>query len=139
MEYTLVVPTKQAVFDLWAANPTLAAVQVSYGLPRDYEEERLLILDAEIDQDWLANGRTREERFTVDCLLTTMTGGRTQREADDRAHELLKVVGDILRNDHTLGGLVLVAELKPKRLNTAPTEEGYAAEFEFGVAVRAVV
>lgn len=138
-DYTKVEEAKDTLVAMFAAAPGLAGIQVSYGVPRDLEQERLVVGGADIDQEWEAFARTREERFSIEFWLTIIQPGDSQREATQRARDLLRVVGQVVRDDHTLGGLVLVAELKPRRLNETPTDEGYASEFEGVIACRAIV
>jgi hypothetical protein len=65
--------------------------------------------------------------------------GLSQRQATERAFELLAVIEDVLRTSPDLGlGVELtVAEIATPRLREGPDAEGYAAVVTVGVGVRA--
>jgi hypothetical protein len=133
---------KAALFDLLSAAAWPApAPTVSYGWARDIDREVVMIggtVDEE--QTWASFGpRRRDETYRLKFVVQVTRPGLSQRQATERAFELLAVIEDTLRTTPDLGlGIELtVAELADPRLREGPDTEGYAAVIEAGVAIRA--
>lgn len=114
---------------------------VSYGWPREIDREVVMVGGTtEGEQSWVAFGpRRRDESYRLQVAVQVLRPGLTQREATERAFELLAVVEAELRAhpDLGLGPELIVAELAVPRLREGPDPEGYAAVVTAGVGVRA--
>lgn len=115
--------------------------QVTYGWPRDEQRELVAVVGtSERSEQTTAalGGRSRNEDYGLQVIITVQNPGLTQQQATERAFELLGVVEDVLRDDPTLGlGGLFVAEIDQPDLREAPAAEGYVAQVLARVRVRA--
>jgi len=114
---------------------------VSYGWPRDIDRELVMIGGtADGEQRWTSFGpRRRDEEYRIEVAVQVIRPGLSQRQATERAFELLAVIEAELRElpDLGLGVELIVAELAVPRLREGPETEGYAALVTAGVGIRA--
>lgn len=85
--------------------------------------------------------RRREERYTIRVACSSSRGGDDQKAVRDRAFALMALVETGVRDDPTLGGAVMVAQIAGSidliqtDAETAP--DGVFAEVSFDVSVQA--
>ena len=78
------------------------------------------------------------EFYRLDVIVQVIGPGLSQRQATERAFELLGVFELAVRDDPTLGlPDVIVAEIAQPRLNEGAVEGGSGAVVRSGVAIRA--
>lgn len=136
---------KAALVDLLTAAPNLGGatppVQVSYGfLPRDVERETIVVGNINWDTDeWFPLGaQKRNEVYGVSVYVFAQVPGGTQKEATERALELMAEIETLLQvpANITLAGIQwLSTELV--QVSEAPYDEGHQAMAEASVLVRA--
>ncbi|MEZ5236812.1 MAG: hypothetical protein R2749_29585 [Acidimicrobiales bacterium] len=114
--------------------------QISFGIPRTIEREAIVVGGTtNSDQDWsLLGGRRRQEDYYLQLWINVEH--TTQREATERAVEILGVVETALRATPNLGGVLPVgqwAEIRNPLLTEGPGTESYEAEISFDIHVKA--
>lgn len=114
--------------------------QISFGIPRTIEREAIVVGGTtNSDQDWsLLGGRRRQEDYYLQLWINVEH--TTQREATERAVEILGVVETALRATPNLGGVLPVgqwAEIRNPLLTEGPGSESYEAEISFDIHVKA--
>ena len=151
MSFTSTIPyATDALEDLFArtfANEgvTGGAVQVSQGLPRNTERERVQVGDIDnAAQDWAAFGlNDRDERYQIDNWII-VEKLPTLRDAKDRAFTLLAVAEEALRVDDPLllRQVYDIFEVDISGILTArggAQEEGFGYEIQFAVRIVAAI
>lgn len=132
---------KGALFDLLDATAALVDVAVGYGwLPSKPNEAIWFGGSAEWDLEWATLGleHRRDERYTLELTIETVRPNMSQREADQRADELLDAVGEVLLPRPTVSldfGQVLDLQLvvRPGGHTPGPFEGTHFSRIEAGV------
>ncbi len=117
---------------------------LSYGVPRDPWPRELIMLSStrETSQTWGPSStaiKRRDESYTLLCFVFASTPGSSQREATERAYELVAVIEQLIRpTNQTLSVPgVLWVEFAAGDLVEAPGTDGYEAVVECELRVRA--
>lgn len=128
----------------------LAAVQVSYGVPTNSEQDNVVLAGtADWDQEWAALGNLpRDERYTLELFIEAAAKGRSQQEAVEKAFDMLAVIEDLMRPTdengravlpHVTGLLagaqVLNFEMRFRSQTDTSLAEGRGAQIHAGVRV----
>jgi hypothetical protein len=138
-----------AAIDAIVAALKAAGLQVWDGpvLTGDYEDAVFIGYDAYPDvveqrsagstQTWAGLGqRARDEDIVISCAVVTLTGDTdtTWKPARDKAFAMLETVGQVLRNDPSLGlPPPSVAELEPGDYFEETSPAGYQCRIAFQI------
>lgn len=147
MAGTLAFDVKDALVDKLKLEPALAAmaadeaITYGYGVFGAGGRPRQSIWVGEIEWDdevSVGLGQSRRDEFfrimlTIECVFP----GDTQKEANYRARDLMKVVEAMVRNPRWSGLSVVESELKPQLLGEGPGDNGRAAMLIMSLHVRA--
>lgn len=117
MARSAVVPAKRAMLAMLQALPTVTAdgVQVEWSHPgsKFLQRESIYMLRTTAAQEPGALGRrSRDERATVEVVFYVSSRGGESEDAEARVWTLVGEFEDALREDATLGDLVLVAHVE---------------------------
>lgn len=98
------------------ARPGLAGVQVDIGpLGDDSEAEHIQSVQVDSEEEWGALGNRRKEELIALTLAVQGeapgAGAEAIREARDRCHTLIAEVAAQLREDYTVNGTVIRAQI----------------------------
>lgn len=138
------------LLSLLTARPGLAGVPVYDGPPMSETStsRRLIVgfdgsdLSVDGDQEWASSPyqapTSRDERYTIRCLVEAWTGETTMKAARDSAFLLFAEVEQAVRSDPTLVGAVLYAGVGGGITVQQPqTDAGALCTVTFGVVCRA--
>lgn len=140
---TVIPDARQAILDALRARGGLANVQITRSHPgADRVQPRAIWLGAVENADQRARvigNKRRTEEFTVEVVVSVEYPGNDLDATEAELWPLVKEVAAALREDHTLGGAVDVAQLVPLSFDHYPGTDKRVAEMEMGVACRALV
>ena len=77
----------------------------------------------------------RSETYDINCLASTFNGGTDMRVARDRAFLIFGIIEDAVRDNATLNGAVMFAEITNFNVTQMQTAEGATVDIEFSVSV----
>lgn len=110
-----------------AASPALSGVRVSLGHPGKLTKEEIWVGGEA--EDWNFTYRqsglvSRDEEFTLRISCFVQKTGATYEKARDRVHELSDAVEEVLANDPTFGGLLMLATVTAATLDEGISSDG---------------
>lgn len=138
-----IVAVKDALLTILQNDGGLTGIQVTRGRPGDdIRDEAIWIGRATGRHEpvTIRSGRQpREERFTVDVVISVVNGGGSIADAEDRAHALAAEVEDAVAQDPKLGlsdiEWALPGDIEES--GSGYTDLGAVCEIRVGIEVRA--
>jgi hypothetical protein len=121
------------------ARAGLSGVQLGYGMPPGaLQREHILFGVVDGTQEYRALGTVRKfEDYTATLFIGVSREGTDQQAADDRALALMAEVEDVLRDDPTVGGTVLTAQVERYRLEPLASDTTREARITLDIQTRA--
>ena len=130
---------RSALVTLLSNRTGLAGVQIGYGMPPGaLQREHMLLGIVDASQEYRAIGTTRKfEDYTVTLHIGVVREGTNQQAADERALALLAQVEAALRDDPTVSGTVLTAEIGRYRMEPLASETTRECRITLDINTRA--
>ena len=105
-----------------AADPDTDKVAVELGTPTQVKDEHVWI-SGEVndwDQSYTVSGlRQKDERYSIRICIAVQRLGLNYAAVRDRAKAIGDLIEDAIHDDYTLGGVVMLSQIKPASLEEA--------------------
>lgn len=131
--------TQDALLAALSGTPVLAKITKGLGAPAKFDREHVWI-SGEVDE-WtlsypVSGLLARDEQFTLRVHVLVTRTGKTYADARERVVVLGQAVEDVIAEDVTLGGAVMLATVARGSIDEATSGDGRARSLLLTIHVR---